>query len=165
MNQETSSITIRNELKPGDIGYITYLHGILYAEEYGFDTSFEPYVALPLCEFARADDRERQRIWIAEKNKTIIGSVAIVTHSTQEAQLRWLLIHPEHRGQELGKKLVKNAIEFSRNAGYDRVFLWTVSLLDAAAHIYRSFGFTKTEEKTHRIWGRYLTEERYDLTL
>jgi N-acetylglutamate synthase-like GNAT family acetyltransferase len=165
MSQQSSSLTIRNRLKPGDIGYITYLHGILYAEEYGFDTSFEPYVALPLCEFAQSKKRKRQRIWIVEKDKRIIGSAAIVTHAPREAQLRWLLVHPQYREQGLGRKLVKNAVAFSRDAGYERIFLWTVNLLDAAAHIYHSFGFVKTEEKTHQIWGRRLTEERYDLVL
>ena len=42
---EKLPIIIRHHLRPGDIGYLSYLHGILYAEEYGFDLSFEVYVA------------------------------------------------------------------------------------------------------------------------
>ena len=36
-------ISIRTELRPGDIGYVTYMHGTLYSEEYGYRIQFESY--------------------------------------------------------------------------------------------------------------------------
>lgn len=93
------------------------------------------------------------------------GSVAIVEADHHTAQLRWLIISKEARGLGLGKKLVEDAIYFSVEVGYSRVFLWTVSELTAAAHVYATSGFVKTESTTQRIWGRALTEEKYELQL
>ena len=47
----------------------------------------------------------------------------------------------------------------------EKVFLWTVSDLTAAAKQYRAAGFRKAEQKRGRIWGRELVEEKYELSL
>lgn len=158
------SIDINNRLKPGDLGTIVHLHGTIYADEYGFDTTFEPYVAIPLSELVLNKSTEEQRIWIARGDDKIVGTIAIVEGTDSLAQLRWLLVQPEYRGNGLGKMLVRKALKFASETGYSGVFLWTVSILHAAKHIYKIHQFRKTEEKTHRIWGRLLTEERYELT-
>jgi GNAT superfamily N-acetyltransferase len=155
-------ISIRNNLKPGDTGAIIYLHGDLYSREYGFDCSFEPYVAKPLSEFVLSHGN-RERIWIVENHNRVSGSVAIVEHSASLAQLRWLILAPEIRGYGLGKKLIDDAIAFCWQCGYGSLFLWTVDLLIEARKLYESKGFVITEEKKHRIWGVDLTEQRFEL--
>jgi GNAT superfamily N-acetyltransferase len=65
----------------------------------------------------------------------------------------------------LGKRLLKEAIEFCRQAGYQEINLWTESALRVAAHLYQSFGFRKTEEKPGLRWGVELVEEKYELRL
>ena len=161
-NKLPANIKIRHNLKPGDIGYITVLHGILYAKEYGWDHTLEAYVAPPSARFATSQT-ERERIWIVEKDGEVAGSIAIVESSKSEAQLRWLLLREDVRGHGIG--LVEEAIAFCRDCGYSSVFLWTVRGLAAAAHLYDSAGFQLTEEKTHKIWGAMLTEQRFDLKL
>ena len=162
--ENPTGISIRHEIKPGDIGYIIYLHGVLYDKEYGYDTSFEAYVAKYLTEFA-SSIKAREKIWIIEKKNEILGSMAIVEHSKTDAQLRWLLLHPDIRGQGLGKQLMDDAIAFCKSKGYSSIFLWTEDLLEPAAKLYESRGFQLTEEKTHKIWGAELTEQKYELKL
>jgi len=156
---------MRSNLQPGDIGYITYLHGTLYAREYGWDDTFEGYVARSLAEFALSFDAREDCLWIAELDRQIVGSIGIVGESSSKAQLRWFLVHPTMRGRGLGRDLLNRALQFCRDRGLKSVFLWTVSDLKVAAHMYESAGFHKTEQKTHRIWGKTITEERYDLSL
>ena len=40
-------ITIRNELLPGDLGYVIHLHGSRYGVEYGYGVQFEMCVEKP----------------------------------------------------------------------------------------------------------------------
>ena len=158
-----NGVRVRTGLMPGDVGQITCLHGVVYAEEYGLDTTFEAYVAKPLAEFALSQGNPRQRIWVVEKDGVVCGCAAVVEHSREEAQFRWLILSREARGVGLGRRLVEWALGFSRDQGYRSVFLWTFSELEAAAHLYRSYGFELTEGKTHVVWGREITEQRYDL--
>jgi len=161
---KTEGPVIRTTIKPGDTGYITYLHGKLYAEECGFDYTFEPYVAIPLSEFVKTQG-PRERIWIVEKDGLVMGSVAVVQSSRESAQLRWLLLHPEVRGWGIGRKLVEKAVTFARSSEYDSIFLLTVDILPRAAGLYRSFGFKLVNETPLRMWGREMVEQKYELQL
>jgi GNAT superfamily N-acetyltransferase len=157
-------ILIRHEFKPGDVGRLVELHGLLYAQEHGFDHTFEAYVAKPLAEFV-LHRTDRERIWLVDSGRDLMGSLAIVKHNEREAQLRWYLLHPSLRGKGLGKRLVEESVTFCREHGYRKIFLWTVSSLLAAAHVYDTVGFKVAEERTHAIWGCLVTEQRYDLEL
>ncbi len=159
-----SGVTCRTQLEPGDLGLIIHLHGKIYAREYGFDPTFEAYVAGPLAEFVwRAAPRER--LWLAEREGQIAGCIAIVAGAPETAQLRWFLVVPAARGAGVGKRLLNEAVAFSKECGYRRIILWTVSALTAATHLYRSAGFRKVEERPGHLWGVEVVEEQYELLL
>lgn len=162
--EQSPNIHIRHEFRPGDAGRLVELHGLLYSQECGFDHTFEAYVAKPLAEFILTRTA-RERVWLVDSDGVLMGSTAIVKHSDTDAQLRWFLLHPTLRGRGLGTKLVEEAVAFCREKGYRSVFLWTVSSLLAAARIYSNVGFQLVEQRTHRVWGCMLTEQRYVLEL
>ena len=160
-----TDVTVRSELRPGDFGAIVQLHGVHYAREYGLDTTFEPYVARPLADFVLAGP-DAGRLWLAEQDGHIAGSLAIVrTPKSGEAQLRWFLIVPRCRGIGLGRRLMDDAMSYSKRESMNRVFLWSFDELHAALHLYRAYGFTETEHITSHLWGRPRTEIRMDLVL
>lgn len=158
------SFTLRSDIGSGDIGWMVRMHGVLYAREFGFDTTFEAYVAGTMGELDRGLS-SRERIWLAERDGRVIGTVAILERSPETAQLRWFLIEPEARGVGLGRTLIAKALDFCRECDYRTVILWTVSALTAAAHLYREAGFERVEATPGRRWGVDLIDERYELTL
>jgi GNAT superfamily N-acetyltransferase len=116
-------------------------HGEVYARELGWDTTFEAMVAGIVAEYAAGHDPEREAAWIAEVDGRRAGCVFCVDGGDSVAKLRVLLVTLEARGHGLGGKLVDTCLEFARDAGYERMTLWTTGSLEAAAYIYRSRGF------------------------
>jgi len=161
---DQSNVVYRSR-QPGDIGHIIYRHGVLYAQEYGFDETFDLYVGKPLIAFAENFDPAKENLWIAERDGAIVGSMAIVNAGGGAAQLRWLLVEPETRGLGIGQALVDKGVAFCREKSYTSIFLWTIDYLAAAKKIYIGAGFQKKEAKTNRVWGQTLTEESWELLL
>jgi DNA-binding MarR family transcriptional regulator/N-acetylglutamate synthase-like GNAT family acetyltransferase len=151
--------------RPGDIGWVIGRHGALYAEEYGWDESFEALVAEIAARFLRRYDAKREHCWIAERDGVNVGSVFLVKQSNAVAKLRLLLVEPEARGLGLGGRLVAECVGFARRAGYRKVSLWTQSILVAARHIYEGAGFHLVREEPHRSFGHDLVGEHWELTL
>ena len=56
-------------------------------------------------------------------------------------------------------------VEFSKAAGYRSIMLWTNDVLDAARHIYQSFGFELIEEEPHHSFGKDLVGQVWRLDL
>lgn len=157
-------ISIRTELRPGDIGYVTHMHGALYHKEYGYGLQFESYVARGLCEFYETYNPERNRISACEHNGHMIGFLLLMDRGSA-AQLRYFLIQPEYRGIGLGAKLLNLYMEFLQTCGYKESYLWTTHELDTAAFLYKRLGFNLTEEKESTSFGKRLIEQRYALML
>ena len=149
----------------GDIGWVAHRQGLLYAQEYGWDQSFEALVAEIGARFVREFDADGERCWIAERGGQIVGAVFVVRKSKHVAQLRMLYVEPSTRGQGLGQRLVNECIAFARAKGYKKLTLWTNAVLTAARHIYVGAGFVLVKEERHRSFGKSLVGQNWDLKL
>jgi GNAT superfamily N-acetyltransferase len=141
------------------------VHGEVYAEEFGWDGSFEALVARIVADYAADHDPAREAAWIAELDGERVGCVFCVASDDTTAQLRILLVHPDGRGLGLGARLVEECIGFARGAGYERMVLWTNDPLVAARHVYLAAGFRLTDESPHRSFGHDLVGQTYELEL
>lgn len=151
--------------QPGDMGWVIHRHGVLYAQEYGWDEQFEALVASICVKFLQKFDPKRERCWIAEKDGEIVGSVFLVKHTKNIAQLRMLYVEPFTRGMGIGRRLVDECIRFSRQTGYKQIILWTQSNLSAARRIYEATGFKIVKKEPHHSFGHDLVAEIWKLKL
>lgn len=146
--------------RSGDYGWVVQRHGTLYAQEYGFDATFEALVARIVADYVTAEDTGRQAAWIAELDGAPVGSVFCVPGGDEHtAKLRLLLVEPSARGFGVGKRLVGECLAFARASGYRSMELWTQSILTTARQIYRRAGFELAGSEPHRSWGRDLVAE------
>ncbi len=155
-------ISIRNELRPGDLGFVVYMHGRLYGSEYGYGVDFETYVARSIFEFYQRHDPERDRVWYCEHAGRIVGTMFGLDRGDETAQLRYFLIDPDYRGIGLGGYLMEQFMQYLQEHRFREAYLLTAPELTAAAILYKRFGFTLAGESPSPSFGKPAIEQRYE---
>ena len=118
-----------------------------------------------VARFIKTFDPKWERAWVAEMGGERVGAVFVAKESDEIAKLRLLHVEPRARGLGIGKRLVEECIRFARQVGYQKIMLWTQSILHAARHIYKQAGFQVVREEKHHSFGKDLTAETWELNL
>jgi DNA-binding MarR family transcriptional regulator/GNAT superfamily N-acetyltransferase len=149
----------------GDMGWVISSQASAYAEEYGWDISYEALVAEICAQFIRNYDASREHCWIAEAGGEPVGSIFLVKGTNEVAKLRLLLVEKKARGLGVGRALVEQCIRAAREKGYRKMTLWTQSILVAARKIYEQVGFRRVAEEKHHSFGVDLVGETWEMKL
>jgi GNAT superfamily N-acetyltransferase len=162
---DPANVSLRRH-RPGDMGWIVSRHGALYRDEYGWDQRFEGMVAGIVATLLERVDDTSEACWIAELDGERVGSIALAREDDETGRLRLLLVEPAARGYGVGRRLVRECLEFARAADYRRMVLSTFSILAAARHLYAEAGFRIAATEPMSCFGQDdLIEETWELQL
>jgi GNAT superfamily N-acetyltransferase len=165
-----SRVAIRTGLRPGDLARVVALHDEIYPLEFGRDHRLAAHVASAMADFADALAADGAgdppaRLWLVEAGDELVGAIAITPDSSEQARLRWFVVARSRRGAGVGGGLLRQAIEFARDAGYQSIALMTFSALTAAARAYEHAGFRRVSARPGREFLEGATEEHWELRL
>ena len=149
----------------GDLGMIGARQAKIYAEEWGWGHPLEALIYEIAGNFLRDFKQGREQCWVAEREGQMLGGVFLCEEDTKTARLRLLYVEPDARGMGVGSGLVSECTRFAREAGYNRIVLWTHAVLDSARKIYAAEGYTVISTEVQTEFGKEEISEHWLLEL
>ena len=142
-----------SEATSADLPELVKLLGILFDQEAEFTpNAAKQEAALKMI----LGDPKLGRVYIARDGKKVVAmSSLLFTVSTAEggkaALFEDLVVHPEHRKQGIGAKLLEYVIAQAREQGVLRLTLLTDMQNEQAQVLYRKLGFVGSPMKPMRL--------------
>ncbi|MES2173236.1 MAG: helix-turn-helix domain-containing GNAT family N-acetyltransferase [Pseudomonadota bacterium] len=149
----------------GDLALVASRQARLYEAEYGWGRAMEVMQGEITTVFLRDFKPGREQAWIAERDGVMLGAVLLADVGDDVGQLRLLHVECGARGLGIGRALVDQCVGFARDAGYQRVMLWTQDVLTHARRLYESAGFMPDDHEAHNLFGTEMMGERWILLL
>ena len=91
-------------------------------------------------------------VWIVLREGLVVATGAAIQ---KEASLyiRGMAVAPECRGEKIGELLLREVEKFAAEKGVRRLFLSTTPFLARAIRLYKKWGFRRTDEGPHDLFG------------
>ena len=101
--------------------------------------------------------------WIAEMDGDLVGCIGAYRRDNEEAEIRRLAVDRAARRRGVASKLLDQAEEFCRHAGYARAIVWTANHMTTAIAFLKHRGYHELED--HAFPHTSLTLYLYSLDL
>ncbi len=113
-----------------------------YAEAIGVDLEYQGFAA-ELAGLPSPYVAPHGALLIARIDGRVAGCVALRRLEASIAEMKRLYARPEFRGHGLGERLVGEAIDVARHAGYAALRLDTLAAMQSAQKLYAKLGFVE----------------------
>lgn len=155
------------EYVPGLLSRIIEMQAKFYHRFYNFGLAYEIKLANELADFLKHYNPQKDVLLYAVSEEEIIGSITIkgINDDCEQAQLIWYIMDEDFIGYGVGGKLIQKALDFCKEAHYQKIFLWTFKGLNLAENLYLKNGFSLKAEKENHEWGTLLVEQYYEKIL
>ena len=111
-----------------------------YAGFIGIDLSFQNF-AEELNTIDKQYMKPKGSLIIAYDGTKAVGCVALRNWDNETAELKRMFVAPAYHGHKIGQRLLEQILGVAQKLGYKKVRLDTISTMEAALKLYRSFGF------------------------
>ncbi len=111
----------------------------------------EPWARKGQREYIKGIQAQKQELWVIEKGEELIGEIHI--HWNQDnseeadgknrAYLSALRLHPNHRGQGIGTKLIERIFKRIKAKDYNEVTIAAYHHEPQIQELYKKWGFTE----------------------
>jgi len=91
-------------------------------------------------------------VWVAVYIEQIVGSGSVVP-KPEGIYIRGVAVIPLARGLGIGRRLLDEIQRFAIAQGCTRLFLSTTPFLNTAIQLYEAFGFRRTNDGPHDLFG------------
>lgn len=94
-------------------------------------------------------------VWIALQDGIITGTVAAIPKG-EALYIRGMAVDPTVRGSGTGRALLDCAEEFAMQGGFKALRLSTTPFLSSAIRLYERYGFRRSDDGPHDLFGTTL---------
>lgn len=95
---------------------------------------------------------EQGPLWVAVFQGRMVGTASAVA-KPEGLYIRGMAVIPAARTLGVGRLLLQHVESFAATSGCHRLFLSTTPFLDRAIRLYEGFGFRRTNDGPHDLFG------------
>ena len=150
MRRNQPVIHIRRATSENALSIASVLHASFV--EYEASYTREAFVATTSTSEQIEQRMSEGPVWVALRDDAIVGTIS-ADPKIEGVYIRGMGILPTARGQGIGTLLLEQVEEFACKHNYERLFLSTTPFLTRAIRLYEQFGFRRSDEGPHELWG------------
>lgn len=91
-------------------------------------------------------------VWVALQNDVVVGTASAVPR-IEDLYIRGMAVVPAARGCKVGELILKEIVNYACGHGYKSLSLSTTPFLSRAIRLYEHFGFQRSSEGPHDLFG------------